>query len=297
MITGPVAWGKMRKIFLITALSTSILLSGCATDGTNGSASSIDKQAVGTVLGGILGAVAGSRIGGGNGRFVAVAAGTLLGAYVGNQIGASLDEADRLAVKKKVNEVLVSAPDGKVVKWSSPDSGSSAVLTPKDTHKEVRKVTLLRDKRVAPLPRLELIGETWQAKTNANVRAAPSLNADIVSGLKSGETFEAVAKVEGRDWIVVARGKRTIGYVASFLVRKAVDREVMARPTPPSPTNNAAPANAAAVDLDTSNLVADQVIATSTCRDMSVVIKTKNGKQEHQDIKACKAADGAWDIL
>ena len=294
----------MRKTVLAVTLSASFLVSGCATDGQSGTGGGINKETVGTVLGGVFGAVVGSKFGKGKGQLAAVAIGALAGAYVGNQFGASLDDADREAVKRKSAEVLSSAHDGEAVGWSNPDTGASAVITPQDTHKEVRKVALLREKHVAPLPTLELIGDTWEAKTGANVRSAPSLDAEVVSSLKTGEIFTAVGKVEGQEWIVVGRGNRTIGYVASSLVQEApvqtstqVASSIPATSTLRDAVDLDALENDQAIDLDAEGLVAEEVAVTSTCRNMNVAISTKDGQPEQQQMKACKAADGAWEIL
>lgn len=295
----------MRNTVLAVTLSTAVLVSGCVTDGQNGTgAGSFDKETVGTVLGGVLGAVVGSRFGKGNGQLAAAALGAVAGGYFGKQFGASLDVADKEALEHKSAEALSSARDGEAVGWSNPATGASAVITPQGTHQEARKVAMLRDKSVAPLPTLELLGETWEAKTSANVRSAPSLDANVVSGLKSGETFTAVGKVEGKDWIVVGRGNRTIGYVASSLVQKASPQTV----AQVSATSASAPSlraaidldaleNDQAIDLDAENLVAEEVATTSTCRNMNVAITTKDGGSEQQEMKACKAADGAWEII
>ena len=76
-------------------------LVGCQTTDGEGT-----KQRVGTILGGVAGAVAGSQIGKGSGRVAAGAAGALLGAFLGNQIGLSLDRADRLAMQKTTTTAL-----------------------------------------------------------------------------------------------------------------------------------------------------------------------------------------------
>jgi surface antigen len=55
-----------------------------------------DQQTWGTILGGVIGAVAGNSVGGGNGRIAATILGAGIGAALGNGIGESLDEKDKL---------------------------------------------------------------------------------------------------------------------------------------------------------------------------------------------------------
>ena len=109
----------MKKI-LAGVLSIS-LLTACADQGP--------KQNVGTVLGGIGGAVAGSQFGGGTGRLVGVAIGTLAGAFLGSEIGKSLDKADR-TYAAKANEQAQTAPVGKQITWSNPDTGNHGTVVP-----------------------------------------------------------------------------------------------------------------------------------------------------------------------
>jgi uncharacterized protein YgiM (DUF1202 family) len=146
---------------------------------------------------------------------------------------------------------------------------------------------------------LELIGETWEAKKAANVRTAPTTDAEIVTGLKPGDTFTAVGKVDGSDWIVVGRGKRTIGYVSAPLVQKASASAVAAAPaaTVRQAVNLDAVEKDRAVDLDAGNLVSQEVTASATCRNTDISITAKDGKTEQQKLKTCKGLDGAWEIL
>ncbi|MHA1568507.1 MAG: RT0821/Lpp0805 family surface protein [Alphaproteobacteria bacterium] len=96
------------------------------------------KQTVGTVLGGVGGAVLGSTIGKGGGKLVAVAAGTMLGALLGSEIGRSLDKADQAHANRTAQQSLESAPTGKPSRWVNPDSGHSGSVTPTRTFKSAR---------------------------------------------------------------------------------------------------------------------------------------------------------------
>lgn len=93
-----------------------------------------EKQTIGGLLGGIGGAVAGSQIGGGSGKVVAIAAGTLIGAFLGSEVGASLDRADRLAMERTTTGALETQPTGSTSSWRNPDSGNSGTVTPTRTY-------------------------------------------------------------------------------------------------------------------------------------------------------------------
>lgn len=106
----------------VTALAAALALGGCSTLEDN------PKQAAGTVLGGIGGAVIGSQFGGGTGKIAATAAGTMLGAWLGNEVGASLDRADRQYAEQAV-ERAHTAPVGESIAWNNPESGNSGTVT------------------------------------------------------------------------------------------------------------------------------------------------------------------------
>lgn len=87
------------------------------------------KQTVGTGAGAIVGGVLGSQIGGGKGKLWATGAGAVLGALLGSEIGKSLDSADRAALNQASTQAY-SAPIGKTIAWSNPQSGNSGSVVP-----------------------------------------------------------------------------------------------------------------------------------------------------------------------
>ena len=114
----------MKKHILFLCISVSLGLTGCT------------KEQGGTVLGGIGGAVAGAQFGKGSGRLATTAIGALAGAYIGNQIGASLDKADKAYAERTTNTALETAHSGQAMAWRNPDSGHSGVVTPVRTFQD-----------------------------------------------------------------------------------------------------------------------------------------------------------------
>lgn len=108
----------------LPVLIAALALPGCQTGGPE-----MNKENIGTVLGGVAGAVLGAQFGSGTGRLVGVAAGALAGAYLGNQLGASLDKADR-AHLDRASQQATTAPVGQAISWRNPDSGNSGTVTP-----------------------------------------------------------------------------------------------------------------------------------------------------------------------
>jgi surface antigen len=110
----------MKKI-LLASLSLSVLLTGCA---------QINNEGVGTLTGGVVGGLVGSQFGSGSGRVAAAAGGALLGAYLGGNIGRTMDRVDRLEMQK----ALETAPTGRAVVWSNPDTGYRYTVQPTRTY-------------------------------------------------------------------------------------------------------------------------------------------------------------------
>ncbi len=108
----------MKKIMISTiVLCTSISLVGCE---------NMTKQDVGTVSGGVIGGLVGSRFGQGGGQMLAIGAGTLAGALIGGAIGRNMDETDKL----KMNHALESNQVGQPAYWQNQKTGNSYTVVP-----------------------------------------------------------------------------------------------------------------------------------------------------------------------
>ncbi|RUR09008.1 RT0821/Lpp0805 family surface protein [Legionella sp. km772] len=110
----------MKKL-TVAALSFSVLLVGCAP---------MNNEGVGTIGGGVIGGLIGSQFGSGSGKVMAAAGGALLGAYLGGQIGKTMDKVDRMEMQR----ALETAPTGRAVVWSNPDSGNRYTVKPVRTY-------------------------------------------------------------------------------------------------------------------------------------------------------------------
>lgn len=110
----------MKKL-LVTALSLSILLSGCA---------QVNNEGAGALTGGVVGGLLGSQFGGGSGKVAAAAGGALIGAFLGGQVGKYMDRQDRMEMQR----ALETAPTGKSVSWKNPDNGNKFTVKPTRTY-------------------------------------------------------------------------------------------------------------------------------------------------------------------
>jgi surface antigen len=122
----------MRGKKFSAMVMAAVILVGCTN--TRGGGNGGMKEGVGTILGGVGGAVVGSQFGKGNGQLAMVATGTLLGAFLGNQIGQSLDKADAMYANRAANQAFETAPSGTSTAWRNPDSGNSGTVVPKPAY-------------------------------------------------------------------------------------------------------------------------------------------------------------------
>ena len=112
----------MKNVVITTVLATT-LLSGCA--GT------YNKATTGAALGAITGTALAYGLGKDSSKKnLWLVAGAGLGALVGNNIGAQLDERDRLLAGQTLQHTLEEAPTNSVGSWNNPDSGNSGTVTP-----------------------------------------------------------------------------------------------------------------------------------------------------------------------
>lgn len=116
-----------KSISALLLVALGLGLAGCA-----GPNSSVTKQDVGAISGGVIGGLIGSRFGGGTGQAVAIGAGTLAGAFIGGAIGRNMDETDRM----KMSQSLENNPVGKPAYWQNERTGATYTVTP------VRNVTM-----------------------------------------------------------------------------------------------------------------------------------------------------------
>lgn len=85
-----------------------------------------NREAVGTVLGGIAGGAIGATVGKGDDKAVAIILGTVIGAVIGNKIGRDLDNADRGCL----GHTLEIGAQNKPVTWLNSSNGIHYTVTP-----------------------------------------------------------------------------------------------------------------------------------------------------------------------
>ncbi|WAG79584.1 glycine zipper 2TM domain-containing protein [Metapseudomonas furukawaii] len=292
-------FAKKASAFLLG--NAIVFSSGCANLSDN---EWVNKENIGTLVGATAGVLIGSQIGSGSGRTAAMIAGAMAGGYLGKSIGAKLDERDRAALAQQTQQALQFSRDGQSSQWTSSHSGASATITPVKTETVQRQVAVKRAPQVQPVANMTLINKPYRAMKSANVRNAPNLNADKVAGLPVNTTFTAIGRTDN-DWIMVGRRGVTIGYVYAPLVEQvppkpAATTQSVAHAATDLDSLDAVSASSkgielAAIDLDAAP-VEQQVAAQTTCRTLDYNVQTA-GNSDKQTVKACQAADGAWELI
>lgn len=108
----------MKKFLTLVVISfCSASLIGCA---------NMSNQDAGMLTGGVAGGLLGSTIGGGNGKLVAIAAGTLAGAFIGSAVGKNMDENDKM----RMNHALEDNAAGVPAYWRNERTGTNYEVIP-----------------------------------------------------------------------------------------------------------------------------------------------------------------------
>lgn len=107
-------------LMLVVAVTT-----GCATIEDN------PKTSIGAFGGAAFGGLIAAAAGGGG---AAIAGAVIGGALLGGLAGNMLDQRDKRMAAEAQQQALESAPTGKPVAWTNPDTGHSGTVTPVRTY-------------------------------------------------------------------------------------------------------------------------------------------------------------------
>ena len=293
----------MKTVKTLTTLALAITLSvtsGCA---------NMNKQNMGTMLGAGAGAAVGSLFGKGSGKIAAVLVGSVLGGVAGNMIGKSLDESDQAELEAATRHALDNGKAGSTTTWRSSHSGATANITVGKAYSKTENVTVKRLASIEPVSNMSMINQPYVTLKSANVRAAPRLNGEKVTGLQPGVQFNAIG--QAGDWVLVGRKGVQIGYIHKQLVMPVA--EYAALPSTPkkqvsAPAKAVAKADApitsnplalAKIEDVEANPLAQKVVETpavssSTCRELKADLKDANGQTQTANTTSCKPVFGSW---
>ena len=124
----------MKKSFLLTLV---VLLSACAANVQTSSSQQGPKESVGALSGMVIGgALANDMAEGSKNKGIATILGAFVGGTIGQNIGAQLDERDRLLAGEAYTTALEYNPSDKAADWKNPDSGNYGRVIPVSTYRK-----------------------------------------------------------------------------------------------------------------------------------------------------------------
>ena len=124
----------MKKSFLLTLV---VLLSACAANVQTSSSQQGPKESVGALSGMVIGgALANDMAEGSKNKGIATILGAFVGGTIGQNIGAQLDERDRLLAGEAYTTALEYNPSDKAAEWKNPDSGNYGRVIPVSTYRK-----------------------------------------------------------------------------------------------------------------------------------------------------------------
>ena len=260
---------------LITA--STLLLAGCQGAGLDKENSMLLGAVAGSTLGGVGGYFLGGALGGAVTTTVVTLAGAAAGAWLGTQIAAYLSEEDQ---QRAAQSFQTAAATGEANSWKNPEtgvSGTTEVVSTRTASQPVA-VPVLKD-RVEQVPPLDLIGEPYVATRSADVRGGPGTDYRTVAELESGKTVMVAGKVQAAEWYMISEGGAGSGFVATDRLDKAALDAALAM--------GATPAGEVEEQL---------VTAAQTCRTVQQTITLADGSTHAEDVTACQTANG-WQVV
>ena len=175
------------------------------------------KQEGGAVLGAVLGGLIGNQVAK-NERELGTVLGAALGAAAGSWIGCRMQSTDQARAQSAMQAAL---DQGQTQSWSNPQTGASGRvnIVSSSYGPPIAGANLRYGHGVQALATYEQTSSQYVVNSQANLRAAPSLNSAKLGKLAAGESFDALGKVPNQPWILAGRYGQALGYVSESLVR------------------------------------------------------------------------------
>ena len=247
-----------------------------------------NKQAGGAAIGGVIGGLLGNQVAR-NERTLGTVIGAAAGAALGSYVGCRMQVQDQQRAYAAAQTALQT---GQYQAWSNPQTGVSGSTRVIDSYSgyaqsgsgaqsavDYGQPVSLAGLRVARNVQLSTQLETaaarqYMAPSRVNLRAGPSTRNAVVGQLRAGETVDALARVQGQNWLLVGRNGVGLGYVAESVVR---------------PLGGSTQTYASAGGYA-------QTSAQPTCRLIEQTVNTPGAAPTVERYRACQGADGQWNV-
>jgi len=188
-------------------------------------------QTPGAVIGGVLGGLAGvgvarnDTLGGLLGAAVGAAAGSWIGCNLVGQDQVSLEQATLQALNEGRNTTWNNASTGasaRINVYADTTPTASSPYAPRYGQPLARTQVPLAT-RVNAAAGFETVAPRYTALGQTYIRLSPDYSASTNGFLNRGEEFQALAKVQNSDWILVGRNGMGVGYVPASSVQASVE--------------------------------------------------------------------------
>ena len=226
----------------------------------------------GAVVGGLLGALAGSQVAK-NERTIGAVVGAGLGAAAGNYFGCRMGNDGRNRAQTALEQALNT---GRSQTWSDTSTGTSGRI---DLVNDDRRGNSSAGDYGRPVSTGDLryargvqrvyngmnsVGPEYIAESRVNLRAAPTTSSAILGSLTPRQTVRVAGEVDG--WLAVERNGQVQGYASGSALRPAGQ------------------SYQSASNYDTN------------CRTVVQTVSTRGYADETQRFQACRDGSGQWRI-
>lgn len=186
------------------------------------------QQTPGALVGGVLGGLAGAGVA--RNDTVGALLGAAVGAAAGSWVGCRLGGRDQASLE---DATLRALNEGRNTEWNNPQTGASARIniyadstayrSPPRYGERLGYGQVRLARRVNAAGGYLTTAPAYTATSQTYIRTAPRSNAPTNGLLRRGERFQALAQVEGSNWILVGRNGEGVGYVPQSAVREIAE--------------------------------------------------------------------------
>jgi len=262
-----------------------------------------NSQGAGAAIGAIIGGIIGNQVASDKNQTLGTILGAGAGAAAGSSIGCNMgaDETNRAETATRL-----ALEQNRSQTWSSARSGMSGRVDIVNTFYRNDVSARAPDNYYANSPRTldqvrfanrvqhpgryTLIDSSYRASNDVNLRAGPSTRSSALGLLRSGQRFQALARVNS-GWLLVGQNGVAVGYV----------QERSARLETYADNNNGRYGNRGN-GYGNNNQYQDnrnnqRVSERQTCRTFDQTVQTsRSGSRTTQRLTACQNSDGDWVI-
>ncbi|WDE09455.1 SH3 domain-containing protein [Thalassomonas haliotis] len=203
--------------------------------------------------------------------------GAFAGSVIGEELGKYLDEQD---VEHMTQATSAALALGQGQSWINPQNNTRGEARVISTEKKAGsiKIPVLKE-RIAQVPPLDLIGQTYHAMKKSNVRGGPGTSYRIVSGVVSGEAVNVIGKVRDSNWYLISKDGIGRGFIYAPLLKAAPAEKMLD----------------SGVVIAKSDIEEKEVSSNRICRTIEQFVSFADGSSRKDTVQACQSPSG-WQV-